>query len=185
MLRSTAPKSDMILLLSRSRRREERFAESAEERQIYRSRSVILATGGASYPATGSTGDGYKMAKLLGHTVAELKPSLVPLLAAEKWVGALQGLSLKNVSITISDKKKRKIYEDFGEMLFTHFGVSGPVILSASRHILQYGYRDVYLSIDLKPALSEETLDARIQRDFEKYSRKQFKNSLDDLLPKS
>jgi predicted Rossmann fold flavoprotein len=145
--------------------------------------SVILATGGASYPATGSTGDGYKMAKLLGHTVAELKPSLVPLLAAEKWVGALQGLSLKNVSITISDKKKRKIYEDFGEMLFTHFGVSGPVILSASRHILQYGYRDVYLSIDLKPALSEETLDARIQRDFEKYSRKQFKNSLDDLLP--
>lgn len=145
--------------------------------------SVVLATGGASYPVTGSTGDGYKMARRLGHTVTELKPSLVPLLAADKWVGSLQGLSLKNVSITIFDKKKRRIYEDFGEMLFTHFGVSGPVILSASRHIMQYGYRDVFLSIDLKPALSDETLDARIQRDFEKYSRKQFKNSLDDLLP--
>jgi predicted Rossmann fold flavoprotein len=145
--------------------------------------SVVLATGGASYPATGSTGDGYKMAKRLGHTVTELKPSLVPLLAAEEWVGALQGLSLKNVSITIFDKKKRKIYDDFGEMLFTHFGVSGPLILSASRHIMQYGYKDIFLSIDLKPALSDETLDARIQRDFEKYSRKQFKNSLDDLLP--
>lgn len=145
--------------------------------------SVVLATGGASYPVTGSTGDGYRMASQLGHTVTELKPSLVPLLTAEKWVGALQGLSLKNISITIVDKRKKKIYEDFGEMLFTHFGVSGPVILSASRHIMQYGYRDVYLSIDLKPALSDETLDARIQRDFEKYSRKQFKNSLDDLLP--
>ncbi len=145
--------------------------------------SVVLATGGASYPVTGSTGDGYRIARQLGHSMTELKPSLVPLLAAEKWVGALQGLSLKNISITILDKKRKKIYEDFGEMLFTHFGVSGPVILSASRHIMQYSYRDVYLSIDLKPALSEETLDARIQRDFEKYSRKQFKNSLDDLLP--
>lgn len=145
--------------------------------------SIVLATGGASYPVTGSTGDGYKMARQLGHSVTELKPSLVPLLAAEKWVGALQGLSLRNISITMLDKKRKKIYEDFGEMLFTHFGVSGPVILSASRHIMQYGYKDVYLSIDLKPALSEETLDARIQRDFEKYSRKQYKNSLDDLLP--
>lgn len=145
--------------------------------------SVVLATGGASYPVTGSTGDGYKMARQLGHSVTELKPSLVPLLANEEWVSKLQGLSLKNISISILDKKKKKIYEDFGEMLFTHFGVSGPVILSASRHIMQYGYKDVYLSIDLKPALSDETLDARIQRDFEKYSRKQFKNSLDDLLP--
>ncbi len=145
--------------------------------------SVIIATGGASYPGTGSTGDGYDMAKKLGHSVKELKPSLVPLLVAEKWISDLQGLSLKNISISIIDKKGRKIYTDFGEMLFTHFGVSGPVILSSSRHILHYGYKDVKLVIDLKPALSEETLDARLQRDFEKFSRKQFKNSLDDLLP--
>jgi len=144
---------------------------------------AIIATGGVSYPGTGSTGDGYDMAKKLGHTVTELKPSLVPLLVAEKWIAELQGLSLKNISITILDKKDRKVYTDFGEMLFTHFGVSGPLILSSSRHILNYGYRNVKLVIDLKPALSEETLDARLQRDFEKFSRKQFKNSLDDLLP--
>ena len=145
--------------------------------------SVILATGGASYPGTGSTGDGYKIAKKLGHTIVPLKPSLVPLVTAEKWIGELQGLSLKNISILIMDKKGRKIYDDFGEMLFTHFGVSGPVILSCSRHMLQYDYRNVKLVIDLKPALDEETLDARLQRDFEKFSRKQFKNSLDELLP--
>lgn len=145
--------------------------------------SIILATGGASYPGTGSTGDGYVMARKLGHSIRELKPSLVPLIAAEKLVTELQGLSLKNISITIFDKKGRKIYTDFGEMLFTHFGVSGPVILSSSRHILNYGYKDVKLAIDLKPALDEETLDARLQRDFEKFSRKQFKNSLDELLP--
>ncbi len=145
--------------------------------------SIVIATGGASYPATGSTGDGYTMARRLGHSVTKLMPSLVPLIAADDWVPALQGLSLKNVSITILDKRKKKVYSDFGEMLFTHFGVSGPLILSASRHIMQYNYRDVYLTIDLKPALSKETLDIRIQRDMEKYSRKQFKNSLDDLLP--
>jgi predicted Rossmann fold flavoprotein len=145
--------------------------------------SVIIATGGASYPGTGSTGDGYNMAKKLGHTIKELKPSLVPLLVSEAWNSNLQGLSLKNISITITDKKGKKIYTDFGEMLFTHFGVSGPVILSSSRHILNYGYKDVKLVIDLKPGLSEEMLDARLQRDFEKFSRKQFKNSLDDLLP--
>lgn len=145
--------------------------------------SVVLATGGASYPGTGSTGDGYKMAKNLGHRIVPLKPSLVPLMTAEKWIGELQGLSLKNISITIIDKKDRKIYSDFGEMIFTHFGVSGPVILSASRHILPYDYKNVRLVIDLKPALDEDTLDARLQRDFEKYSRKQFKNSLNDLLP--
>lgn len=145
--------------------------------------SVILATGGASYPGTGSTGDGYKMAQKLGHTIIPLKPSLVPLETSEKWVGELQGLSLKNISITLVDKKGRKIYDDFGEMLFTHFGVSGPVILSCSRHIMQYDYRNVKLVIDLKPALDEDTLDTRLQRDFEKFSRKQFKNSLDELLP--
>lgn len=145
--------------------------------------SVILATGGTSYPGTGSTGDGYKMAQKLGHTIIPLKPSLVPLVTTENWVVELQGLSLKNISITLLDKKGRKIFNDFGEMLFTHFGVSGPVILSCSRHILQYDYRDVKLVIDMKPALDEETLDARIQRDFEQFSRKQFRNSLDELLP--
>lgn len=145
--------------------------------------SVILATGGASYPKTGSNGDGYRIAAQLGHTITPLKPSLIPLLTAGKTAGELQGLSLRNISISIIDKKGRKIYSDFGEMLFTHFGVSGPVILSASRHILPYGYKDVKLVIDLKPALDEETLDTRIRRDFEQFSRKQFKNSLDELLP--
>ncbi|MDP4180252.1 MAG: NAD(P)/FAD-dependent oxidoreductase [Bacillota bacterium] len=145
--------------------------------------SVVVATGGVSYPGTGSTGDGYKMAKESGHSIVDLKPSLIPLLAIEKWVKELQGLSLKNVEITLKDNKGKKIYTDFGEMLFTHFGVSGPVILSSSRHILQYDYKDVVLSIDLKPALTEEKLNDRITRDFEKYSRKQFKNALDDLLP--
>lgn len=145
--------------------------------------SVILATGGASYPGTGSNGEGYDIARKLGHNIIELKPSLVPLLAEEAWVSELQGLSLKNVAITILNKKGRKVYSDFGEMLFTHFGVTGPVILSSSRHILEYGYRDVKLVIDLKPALDEETLDNRILRDFEKFSRKQYCNSLDELLP--
>ena len=145
--------------------------------------AVVLATGGASYPGTGSTGDGYAMAQKLGHRITPLRPSLVPLLTAEKWISELMGLSLKNISITILDKKGRKIFYDFGEMLFTHFGVSGPLILSCSRHILNYDYKDVKLVIDLKPALDEETLDARLQRDFEKFSRKQFKNSLDELLP--
>jgi predicted Rossmann fold flavoprotein len=144
---------------------------------------VILATGGISYPGTGSTGDGYGIAKLLGHKVAELKPSLVPLITEEPWVKDLQGLSLKNISITLINNKGKKIYSDFGEMLFTHFGVSGPVILSASRHILNYDYKNVKLLIDLKPGLTVEKLDDRIQRDFEKFSRKQFKNSLDELLP--
>ena len=144
---------------------------------------VIVATGGSSYPGTGSTGDGFKIAKRLGHTIIDLKPSLVPLVAEEEWVKDLQGLSLKNIAITLQNNKGKKIYSDFGEMLFTHFGVSGPVILSASRHILDYDYRDIKLSIDLKPALTEEKLDERILRDFEKFSKKQFKNSLDELLP--
>ncbi|NTV89743.1 MAG: NAD(P)/FAD-dependent oxidoreductase [Clostridiales bacterium] len=145
--------------------------------------SVIIATGGASYPGTGSTGDGYVFARKLGHKVTDLKPSLVPLVSEEQWVRDLQGLSLKNVEVTMLDRKNKKIYSDFGEMLFTHFGVSGPVILSASRHIMDYGYRDVKLVIDLKPALDEDTMDSRIVRDMTKFSRKQFKNSLDDLLP--
>jgi predicted Rossmann fold flavoprotein len=145
--------------------------------------SVILCTGGVSYPGTGSTGEGHRIAGKLGHTIVNLKPSLVPLIVAERWIKELQGLSLKNVSITLINKSEKKVYSDFGEMLFTHFGVSGPIILSSSRHILQYDYKDIKLIIDLKPALVEEKLDARIKRDFEKFSRKQFKNSLDELLP--
>lgn len=144
---------------------------------------VIIATGGMSYPGTGSTGDGYEMAKSAGHKIVDLKPSLVALLTKEDYIKELQGLSLRNIELTVTDKKGRKIYTDFGELLFTHFGVSGPVILSASRHMLPYGYKDVKISIDLKPALDETKLDARIQRDFEEYSRKQFKNALDDLMP--
>lgn len=145
--------------------------------------SVVLSTGGASYPGTGSTGDGYKIAKKLGHEIVKLRPSLVPLIVSEEWIGELQGLSLKNVAVTLVNEKGKKIYSDFGEMLFTHYGVSGPIILSSSRHILDYDFKGVSLLIDLKPALAEEKLDERIQRDFEKFSRKQFKNSLDELLP--
>lgn len=145
--------------------------------------AVVLATGGASYPRTGSTGDGYKLAARLGHTIVPVKPSLVPLVTRETWVKELQGLSLRNVAIEFKNKSGKKLYSDFGEMLFTHFGVSGPLILSGSRHIMEYDYKNVTLIIDLKPALSEEKLDERIRRDFEKYSRKQFKNALDDLLP--
>lgn len=144
---------------------------------------VILSTGGASYPGTGSTGDGYEIARKLGHEIIKLRPSLVPLVVTENWIGELQGLSLKNVSVTLINEKGKKIYQDFGEMLFTHYGVSGPIILSSSRHILDYDFKGVSLVIDLKPALTEEKLDERIQRDFEKFSRKQFKNSLDELLP--
>lgn len=151
--------------------------------RIIEADSVILAVGGMSYPGTGSTGDGYAMAKALGHSVTPLKPSLVPLITEEAWIKDLQGLSLKNVEVTFKNSGGKEVYTDFGEMIFTHFGVSGPVILSASRHLLPYDFKDIRLVIDLKPALSQEKLDDRIQRDFDKYSRKQFKNSLDDLLP--
>ena len=154
--------------------------------------SVIIATGGMSYPLTGSTGDGYKMAQVLGHTIINPKPSLVPLITKEPWVKKLQGLSLKNVEIKIVYKNKRQIYEDFGEMLFTHFGVSGPIIISSSRHLLEIFYPqgkkvqvsdELKLYIDLKPALTPEKLDDRIQRDFIKFSNKQVKNALNELLP--
>ena len=148
-----------------------------------RADGVIICTGGLSYPATGSTGDGYRFAKAAGHHVTKLYPSLVPLKTAEEWSHALMGLSLRNIEITIKDGKGKKVYRDFGELLFTHFGVSGPVILSASRHILltiEQGYR---LYIDLKPAMDEKKLDARLLRDFAKYANRNFANALDDLLP--
>lgn len=150
---------------------------------IIEAESVILAVGGMSYPGTGSTGDGYDMVRKLGHTVTPLKPSLVPLITQEEWIKDLQGLSLKNVSVSFRNRNGKEIYNDFGEMIFTHFGVSGPVILSASRHLLSYDFKNIEMSLDLKPALTLEKLDERVQRDFDKYSRKQYKNSLDDLLP--
>lgn len=143
---------------------------------------VILCTGGKSYPGTGSTGEGHKIAERLGHTIEQIRPSLVPLVAKEEWVPELQGLSLKNVEVKAVFKNKVLIKE-FGEMIFTHYGISGPIILTISRHILDYIGRGVKVSINLKPALTEEQLDSRIQRDFDKYSRKQFKNGLDELLP--
>ena len=150
---------------------------------VVEAESVILAVGGMPYPGTGSTGDGYEMVRKLGHTVTPLKPSLVPLITQEEWIKDLQGLSLKNVSVSFKNRNGKEIYNDFGEMIFTHFGVSGPVILSASRHLLSYDFKNIDLFLDLKPALTLEKLDERVQRDFDKYSRKQYKNSLDDLLP--
>ncbi len=157
-------------------------------KEIYADK-VILATGGKSYPVTGSTGDGYKLAKELGHTVTNIKPSLIPLTSSSRECMELQGLSLRNVSIKLKHNDK-VIYKDFGEMLFTHYGVSGPVILSASAHLIRYKNVDellksnsIKLEIDLKPALTEEKLDLRILRDFEEIKNKEFKNSLDKLLP--
>ncbi|HNR03308.1 MAG: NAD(P)/FAD-dependent oxidoreductase [Clostridiaceae bacterium] len=146
--------------------------------------SIIICTGGLSYPNTGSTGDGYKIAVKAGHSIIEPRPSLVPLVSDDAFVKELQGLSLKNVAIKAYAGGKL-LYEDFGEMLFTHYGLSGPIILSASFFISDYLRRkqEIRISIDLKPALSEEELDKRIIRDFEKNINKQFKNSLDQLLP--
>lgn len=147
--------------------------------------AIIVATGGASYPLTGSTGDGYTLAKQVGHTVTELKPSLVPLVCHEGFCMDLQGLSLRNVEITVLNTENYKeIYKDFGEMLFTHFGVSGPLVLSASSHMKDIKPRKYEIHIDLKPALSYEQLDKRIQRDFLENSNKNFINALDALLPK-
>lgn len=165
-----------------------------DKEKIYADK-VILATGGKSYPLTGSTGDGYILAEKLGHTIQKVKPSLVPLEIFNKEEAAnMQGLSLRNVKIKIVEKsdqnQEKEIYEDFGEMLFTHFGISGPTILSASAHLVRHQNIDellktkkIKLYIDLKPALTEEQLDDRILRDFKEAKNKQFKNSLDNLLP--
>lgn len=152
---------------------------------IIEAKSVIIATGGRSYPLTGSTGDGYILAEKTGHTIIEQKPSLVPLEVHEGWCSSVMGLSLRNIEIRVEDTEKYKcVYKDFGEMLFTHFGVSGPVILSASSHMkdIKKGKYEIY--IDLKPALDEDKLDKRIQRDFLENSNKNFINALDALLPK-
>ena len=156
------------------------------QNKIYEADKIILATGGESYPTTGSTGDGYKFAKKLGHTIIDPKPSLVALETRGQSLEIcqkLQGLTLKNVGIKFV-KDNKAIYEDFGEMLFTHFGVSGPTILSGSAHLVRTNIENVKLIIDLKPALSEEKLEERILRDFENEKNKDFKNSLEKLLPK-
>ncbi len=158
----------------------------ARNGDYYQADRVIIAAGGASYPGTGSTGDGYELVRELGHTIVPVKPALVPLETAEEWVRELQGLTLKNVRVTAWAGGKA-LAEEFGEMIFTHFGLSGPIILTLSRKIgleLDKG-REVKVCINLKPALTPEQLDARMQRDFTEFKNKQFKNSLTELLPKS
>ncbi|MBQ7064370.1 MAG: (d)CMP kinase [Firmicutes bacterium] len=157
----------------------------------FRADAVILSTGGASYSRTGSTGDGYRMARELGHMVTELRPGLIPLECSEPWIPSLQGLSLRNVALTIADERGKKLYNGFGEMLFTHFGISGPLVLTASS-LLQQAAMKRHLtlreagwkaSIDLKPALSREQLDARLLRDLEAYRYRMMDHALGDLLP--
>lgn len=145
--------------------------------------AAAICTGGKSYSATGSNGDGYALAKSAGHTIERIRPSLVPLVSSNNFIPKLQGLSLKNISIKLN-KNGKAVYTDFGEMLFTHFGLSGPVVLSASSHIRDIRDGDYTLVIDLKPALDEAALDKRIQRDFAEFSNRDFINSLSALLPK-
>ena len=174
------------------KKEQEKLQVKTEENKLFEADKVVLATGGKSYPLTGSTGDGYKIAEKLGHTVTKTRPSLVPLECYDKKVCKdLQGLSLRNINIELKNIENNKIiYEDFGEMLFTHFGVSGPTILSGSAHLVRHKNIDellrnkkIILKIDFKPALSEEKLDERILRDFSEFKNKQFKNSLEKLLP--
>lgn len=151
--------------------------------KIYADR-VIIATGGMSYQRTGSTGDGYYFAEELGHTITDIIPSLVPLKVEEKWITNLAGLTLKNVKITVKGSGKKPVYEDFGEMMFAHFGLTGPIILSASAHMRNMKNEKYTIELDLKPALSDEDLDKRILRDFNENLNKDFRNSLSKLLPK-
>ena len=154
-----------------------------ENSEIIYGDNVLIATGGKSYPQTGSDGDGYVLAMQAGHSIVEPKPSLVPVIAKEDYCRDMMGLSLKNVTLSVLGKKKKPIYEELGEMLFTHFGVSGPLVLSASAH-LKGDINDYKMYIDLKPGLSEEQLDRRILRDFDQNINKDFVNSLGDLLPR-
>ena len=141
----------------------------------------VVCTGGMSYPLTGSTGDGYRFARQFGHTVTPLRASLVPLESNDPWCAEMQGFSLRNVTLTVYDEHNKQVYSDLGEMLFTHFGVSGPLVLSASAHMRDFSQHSYRLSIDLKPALDEKKLNARILRDFQKYANRDFKNALYDL----
>lgn len=152
--------------------------------EVIKCDSVILATGGMSYPLTGSTGDGYKFAKSLGHTIISPKPSLIGIEVQENFVKDLEKLSLRNVAITVINSKNKKIYDDFGELEFTKYGLDGPIIKSASCRMKDTSKENYKINLDLKPALDEEKLDKRIIKDFTKYTNKNFENSLDDLLPK-
>ncbi len=155
-----------------------------EDGKTYVAEKYIVATGGKSYPLTGSTGDGYNLAKQCGHSITELKPALVPLETTDIWTGSLQGLALKNISVKVIDNDTyREVFNDFGEMLFTHLGVSGPVILSASSHMKNMRSEKYSIEIDLKPGLTEEKLDARILRDFSENANKSIANALIKLLP--
>ncbi|MDD4699383.1 MAG: aminoacetone oxidase family FAD-binding enzyme, partial [Oscillospiraceae bacterium] len=155
-----------------------------DDGRIINSDATIISTGGKSYPLTGSTGDGYELAASVGHTITSLRPSLVPLVVREGWCSSLQGLSLKNVAVTVSEKDRQKpVFSDFGELMLTHYGLSGPIALSASAHMSKVPETHYYFDIDLKPALDEAKLDARILRDFEKYSNKNYSNAIQDLLP--
>ncbi|MGL4911762.1 MAG: NAD(P)/FAD-dependent oxidoreductase, partial [Romboutsia sp.] len=145
--------------------------------------SVIIATGGLSYPLTGSTGDGYKFAKTVGHTITDIKPSLIGMEVQESFVSQLEKLALRNIAITVYNSKNKKVYDDFGELEFTKYGLDGPVIKSASCRMKDTTKENYKIVIDLKPALDEEKLDKRIQKDFQKYTNKKFEKALDDLLP--
>lgn len=147
--------------------------------------AAIICTGGLSYPLTGSTGDGYRMARALGHRVTELRPSLVPLVSEDGWCAQLQGFSLKNVTLTVYNSENKELFSELGEMMFTHFGVTGPLVLSASAHMRDFEHERYRLEIDLKPALDEKKLDKRLLRDFEKYCNRDFCNGLDDLAARS
>ena len=164
---------------------EERLIGAVGEKGEYMADAVIIATGGISYPATGSTGDGYRMAQEAGHTIVEPTASLVPLVSDDPACPAMQGLALKNVQLTVRNQKKKVVFEDFGELLFTHFGLSGPLILSASAHMRDFVKNQYVLSIDLKPALDEKKLEARILRDMEERKNQNFTALLGGLVPHS
>lgn len=154
------------------------------EKGQYHCKAVVLATGGVSYPLTGSTGDGYEMAAALGHEILPPRPSLVPLVAEQPFCAQMQGLSLRNVAVRVKDGRKKVIFHEQGELLFTHFGLSGPLILSASAHMRDFEKEHYYINLDLKPALDEEKLDKRLLRDLEENANRDFHNVLEGLVPR-
>ena len=168
--------------VSAIKKNEDTFVVTAGNKE-YTFDKVIIATGGKSYPLTGSDGSGFGLAMKLGHSVTEIIPSLIPIVSHSPLCREMQGLSLRNIKISIKDEAEKVLYSDFGEMLFAHFGVTGPVILSASAHLRSYDIKTLKLCIDLKPALDEKTLDARLLSDFTKKANKDLINSLGDLLP--
>lgn len=161
-----------------------RVSKVEGEKGTYPCRCVVLATGGASYPLTGSTGDGYHMSRELGHTIVSPTPSLVPLETREDFCSAMQGLSLKNVELKVKNSRKKVVYQEQGEMLFTHFGISGPLVLSASACMREFDREEYTAAIDLKPALDEQKLDARLVREFTERSNQDFQNILGGLVPR-